>query len=314
MRAFEVLPYDAARRDDYLRLLAQAWGERGLSGETFDWWFEDNPVGSARVVAVRDGSVIGAVGHSRFRARLGGRERVVEFSLHAVTDPIARGQGVFTALERALQERAGAEDAACALVVPNRASRPLYQERLGWTSLAVRRVWARPLRGALVRLLGRRPRWTASGAARRVERFGEATDALYERLAPSLGNHLVRDARHLTWRYLDAPREYRVLGSETGFAVLGRTARRGASLAVVMDVLADPGDVPALVRACVQEAGSAADALLALPTPCLPRGTLARLGFAPTPVALRLLGIALGEPLDARADAWTLAPGDTDFL
>ena len=32
-------------RDDYLGLLGEAWGERAMSGEEFDWWFDGNPAG-----------------------------------------------------------------------------------------------------------------------------------------------------------------------------------------------------------------------------------------------------------------------------
>ena len=35
-----------------------------MDGETFDWWFDGNPAGSLRSVAVRDGDVVGAAGHS----------------------------------------------------------------------------------------------------------------------------------------------------------------------------------------------------------------------------------------------------------
>src|SRR5688572_28123908 len=66
---FELEPYDASRRDAYLGLLGEAWGgqaTRGgaMGGDLFDWWFEGNPAGSMRSVALRDGEVVGAAGHS----------------------------------------------------------------------------------------------------------------------------------------------------------------------------------------------------------------------------------------------------------
>ncbi len=319
MSEFELAPYDAGRRGDYLRLFADVWRSAALSGDVFDWWFDGNPIGSLRSVAVRAGEVVGAVGHSFFRARLGRREHLVEFSLHAVTASSARGQGVFTALERGLEEQGLERGSSCALVFANAASKPIYLGRLGWSRIDGRRVWARPLRGALGRLRGRHSDWDVPNVSRGrdvrgVRRFGDETDRLYERLAPRLGNHLVRDARYLNWRYLESPRKYRALAVENGYAVLGRTERRGASLALVLDVVAEPVAARALLQACIEEASPEADALLVLPTPCLPRGLLARLGFMPTPMRLHFLGKALGAPLDARSGTWTISLGDTDFF
>ncbi len=319
MTAFELVPYDASRREDYLRLLRQAWGDRALDGETFDWWFDGNPEGSARTVALRAGEVVGAAGHSRYRAWLGGRERMLDVSVHIVTDPAAQGLGVFRAIETRHEEEGLAIGSSCVLCFANDASRPILLGALGWTQIDRRRVWARPLRAALGRLRGRRPGGdlgaTANGSVvGRVERFGAAADRVYERHAPRLGNHLVRDARYLNWRYLEAPRDYRAYEGEGGFAVLGRSERRGASLAILLDVVGDRPAVSALVRACARDAAGAADALLAVPSACLPRALLARLGFAPTPVRLDLVGKGLADPVDTRAPAWTLTPGDTDFF
>ena len=36
-------PYEPAHRDDYLGLLAEAWGDRTMSAEEFDWWFAGTP-------------------------------------------------------------------------------------------------------------------------------------------------------------------------------------------------------------------------------------------------------------------------------
>jgi hypothetical protein len=312
--AVEVVPYDAGRRGDYVRLYASVWGARAPSGEVLDWWFDGNPEGGMRSVAVRDGELVGAAGHSFFRARVGDGEQRVAFSLHAVTDSSARGRGVFSALELRHDEESTGRGAVSALVFPNAASRPIYAGRLGFRTIDRRRVWARPLRGALRRLRGRHqePGATAAGGIRRLDRFDDVTDAVYERQAARLANHLVRDARHLNWRYLDAPRPYRALATDGGFAVVGRSERRRASLGVLLDVVADPAAVPALVRACAREVGGACDALLALPTPLLPRSVLSRLGFVPTTLRVDLLGKPLAGRLDA--EPWTLSLGDTDFF
>lgn len=320
MSAFELVSYDAGRRSDYLRLLADVWRDRAMSAEAFDWWFDGNPAGSLRAVALREGSVVGGVGHSLYRARLGGEERLLQVAVQVVTDPSARGLGVFRAIERRLEEEGEALGSSCALVFANASSRPIFAGPLEWQRIDRRRVWARPLRGALGRLRGRRPRGGPArrggdlGAVSRVERFDAATDRLYERVAPRLGNHLVRDARYLNWRYVESPRHYRALASEDGFAVVGHDERRGAALATLLELVAEPAGASALLRACVREAAGGADALLAVPSRCLPRGMLARHGFAPTPFRLDFLGKGLVDPLDARSRAWTISLGDTDFF
>ena len=56
---FTLEPYDPSHRDDYLGLLGGAWGGGAMGGETFDWWFDGNPAGSLRSVAIREGRVVG---------------------------------------------------------------------------------------------------------------------------------------------------------------------------------------------------------------------------------------------------------------
>jgi hypothetical protein len=84
---FTLEPYDSSRRDDYLKLLGEAWGGGAMGGETFDWWFDGNPAGSLRSVAIRAGEVVGVAGHSRCRFVIDRTERMGQFSVHAVTSP-----------------------------------------------------------------------------------------------------------------------------------------------------------------------------------------------------------------------------------
>src|SRR5262249_37000264 len=72
---YELASYEPAERDDYLRLLHDAWGEDALTGAEFDWWFARNPAGSLMSVARDNGAVIGVASHSLYRMVLGGDER-----------------------------------------------------------------------------------------------------------------------------------------------------------------------------------------------------------------------------------------------
>lgn len=300
-RPFELEPFDPSRRDDYLGLLGEAWGGDSLGGDVFDWWFDGNPAGSLRSVAVRDGQVAGVAGHSFSRLVVDGSERLGQFSVHAVTTPRARGLGIFRALELQHEEQGRERGSSCVLAFASVPTRPLFLGPLGWTQIDRRRVWARPLP------VGRR-------VARRLERFAELHEAVSSRLAPRLRNHLLRDSRYLNWRYADSPRGYRLLEADGGgFAVVGFAKRRGLRLALLMELVAESVEAEVLLRGALAEARGSA-ALLGVPSPCLPKGRLLRHGFLPTPYRLDFMGKGLAEPLDARSQAWTVSLGDTDFF
>ena len=322
MSAFSIEPYDASHRDAYLGLLCEAWGAAAMRGDVFDWWFQENPAGSLMSVAVIDGEVVGVASHSLARLRIGGEERVGQYSVHAVTSERARGLGIFRALERRHEELGKELGSACVLAFASAPTRPLFLGPLGWSQIDRRRVWGRPLRAVVELRLRRLRRHGAAslspGASERpgtrtLSRFGTEQENAYRALAPMLGNHLVRDARYLQWRYLDSPRPYSAYASPEGFAVLGRAQRGRISTALVMDLVAPPGQARALLARCARDARQA-DVLLAVPSPSLPRSLLARCGFAPLPTRLDYMGHGLSHPFDARASAWTVSFGDTDFF
>jgi hypothetical protein len=297
---FELHSYEPANRGDYLRLLGDAWGGGAMGGDVFDWWFDGNPVGSLRSVAKRDGEVVGVAGHTLSRFVLDGEEQLGQFSVHAVTAPSARGLGIFRALERRHEEQGSERGSACVLGFASAPTRPLFLGPLGWTQIDRRRVWARPLP------VGRR------GA--RATGFEGRHESAYEAAAPKLRNHVRRSREYLQWRYARSPREYRVVDSpQGGFAVVGFTRRRGARLALLMELVADVRDAPRLLGAALAEARGVV-AMLAVPSPCVGRRLLARRGFVPTPYRLVFMGKGLAETLDARSESWTVSLGDTDFF
>ena len=298
---FSLEPYESSHRDDYLGLLGDAWGGGAMGGETFDWWFDGDPAGSLRSVAIRDGRVVGVAGHSKCRLTLRGVESVGQFSVHAVTSPEARGLGIFRALELRHEDQGREHGSSCVLAFASAPTRPLFLEPLGWTQIDRRRVWARPLP------VGRR-------GLRTMERFETRHDDAYARDASRLRNHVIRDSRYLNWRYVDSPREYRLLETKVGgFAVVGLTRKRGLRLALLMELVGRGEDRRELLRGALGAARGSA-ALLAVPSPVLPRSRLLRHGFLPTTYRLDFMGKGLGEPLDARSEAWTVSFGDTDFF
>jgi len=294
--AYELAGYDPAHRDDYLRLLRDAWGDAAMSGAEFDWWFGDNPAGSLRSVARTNGSVVGVAGHSLYRMVIDGEERLATFSVHATTDASARGQGIFPALERRHEAEAEARGTAVVLAFASKPTEPIFLGPLGWTPVARLRIWMRPL----PRLL--RPRV----GVERLDRFRHDGDA-----ARGWPNHVVRDAPFLNWRYAESPRDYVPIRSAGGYAVLGHKRHRGRPIALVADLVAE--DPRPLLRACLAAARPEAQALFALPAPDH-RGTYASLGFVPTPLSLNFMGKPLAGALDVDPAAWRFTLGDTDFF
>src|ERR671930_2443601 len=199
MSSFELAAYEPAQRDDYLRLLHDAWGDDALTGAEFDWWFARNPSGSLMSVARDNGRVVGVAGHSLYRMVLGGEERVASFSVHATTDPVARGRGIFVALERKHEQEAQERGVSVVLAFASAPTAPLFLGPLGWTEIARFRIWARPLP------IGR-------GDGMPTADFERAGDA-----ASAWPNHIVRDAAYLNWRYLDSPRDYIAYGVDGGY-------------------------------------------------------------------------------------------------
>src|SRR5215212_3753446 len=143
MSGYELAAYEPPQRDDYLRLLHDAWGADALGGDEFDWWFGANPAGSLMSVARDDGRVLGVASHSLYRMILGGEEQVASFSVHATTDPAARGRGIFVALERRHEQQAQEQGVAVVLAFASAPTAPLFLGPLGWSEIGRPRIWVR---------------------------------------------------------------------------------------------------------------------------------------------------------------------------
>jgi GNAT superfamily N-acetyltransferase len=295
MTGFELATYEPAQRDDYLRLLHDAWGDLALSGPEFDWWFQENRTGSLMSVALVDGRVAGVASHSLLPMVLGGVERQAGFSVHATTDASARGLGIFPALEKKHEQEAEERGVAVVLGFASKPTAPIFLGPLGWTEIGRIRVWARPF--------PRRPRRLEPYA--RVQRFRHAGDA-----GKSWPNHVIRNAEYMNWRYMDSPRDYVAVAMGGSYAVLGHKEHRGTSLAYVADLVGPPKP---LLRACLAEVRPGSRALVAIPSP-EHRAAYASLGFFPSRTTLHLMGKALAGELDTDRRAWRFTLGDTDFF
>ena len=236
MSDFGLVSYEPHHREDYLRLLRGAWGEGAMSGEEFDWWFDGNPAGSLRSVAVLDDRVVAVAGHSLYAVALEGELRTASFSVHAVTHPSARGRGIFVELERKHEREAQEMGVACVLAFASAPTAPLFLGPLGWTAIGKLRVWARPAWG---------------NAASTAYAAGNTDDA-----AADWPNHVVRDGEYLRWRYLNSPRGYELFATDAGYAVVWPAKRhKGRTISVVADHV---GPAESAVRGTTAGAGAVA--------------------------------------------------------
>jgi GNAT superfamily N-acetyltransferase len=215
--------------------------------------------------------------------------------VHATTDPSARGQGIFEALERKHEQEAEERGVAVVLGFASKPTAPIFLGPLGWTEIGRLRVWARPF----PRLRSRRE------PIARIPHFRHAGDA-----AKEWPNHVVRNAQYLNWRYLESPRDYEAFAVAGSYAVLGHKEHRGTALAYVADLVGHPR---VLLRACLAAVDPGARALVAIPAP-EHRATYASLGFVPSRTSLQLMGKALAGELDPNRRSWRFTLGDTDFF
>jgi GNAT superfamily N-acetyltransferase len=288
------------RRGEFLRLMHEAYGH-AMSEQEFDWFFERNPAGGRVLSAAEeDGRVLGVLAMSVARAVVSGREERVAFAVHAVTHPDSRGKGIFSKLELRNEERVAVDGVSLALGFTNPQAGPILVGKLGWRDLYRMRFWARPL-------LPRAPRGTST-----LARFDDRHETAWRSVAPRWGNCIVRDRAYLNWRYVEAPKDYRLFDSPNGYAVLGEGMRKGFRTAVICDLVAPPREARRLLRRCLRSAGRGARLAVGVPAPGQASAYLS-LGFVPTPMKIRVIGKALRDDA-VLPERWHFAPGDTDIF
>jgi GNAT superfamily N-acetyltransferase len=266
-------------------LLEEAYGTAPAEAE-LAWWFDENPVGT-KILSVAGEK--GAAGMSLARVAADGRECVAAFIVHAVTTPSARGQGVFSTLQRANEEQAAAAGAVLALGFTTREATRVLSGRLGWRLISRPRIWARP-------------RLSRRGGGARIEGFEER----HEELGLGGPAHLLKDRRWLDWRYRDSPRPYRLFETEGGWATIGIGRHRGVRAGSICELRGGLDALRGAARTCP------APLVLALPNPHEQR-LYAAAGFLPTPWLLHFVGKSLDPALPLPSE-WRLSLGDTDFF
>jgi GNAT superfamily N-acetyltransferase len=250
---------------------------------------------------------------SFFAMRLGGEERKVAFALDAAMHPDYRGRGLWSLLELHNEEEAERAEASAVLGFPNDVSDSILVGKLGWRELGLLRLWVRP------QSVRARESGLCDLPGETLERFDDETEDVYRRASAGWGNHVLRSASYLNWRFVDSPRPYRILaerraGVLEGWAVVTHRRFRGHPVGVVADLIAVTGRA---ARVLLRRAAHAArgQALVAFVAPRERTRYLAS-GFVPTHRGLRLIGkpFAPGVELAAERAAWHLTLGDTDLF
>jgi len=333
--SFTVELYRPERRAGFFEVM-HGVGRSHIDDAEFDWWFDRNPVGRRLISLGVDGErVVGVAAMSFFRMILDGAEREVAIPVHVATEAPYRRQGIFSELELNNEREAAADGSPMTITFPNAASHRIFVGRLGWIDLPGRRVWARPLRAAgVVRYFAgrpsprgglvpesREPRRYGDVRVEGLDRFPPEADEIWRAAAPGYGNHVIRDAQFLNWRYADTPRTYRRFGAYRdsrlrAVAVVGHTVKQGVSSGFLADLVSEPdaeAERVALLRRAAAELD--ADALIALP-PRSQRRSFLRAGFLPTNRTIRFVGKILNPDgrLDPRPAAWHFTLGDFDFF
>ena len=318
--------------------------------ERFIWEFESNPVGEVNVhIALHADEVIGVACHNTLRLLIDGTEQDISFPLRVVTDPAFRGQGIFSTLEKACEERAGSLGYSSMLSFPNDQSTPIFIQKLGWTRLQGPRFLLRPGRALgsldarnfaerLVPLVAPVLSGIASAVGKKQgslefevaeeQSFASWADDLYEKNKRHVDGCLSRTSTYLNWRFVEKPENsYRIFrfrdgASTVGYMVTGTTYKRDLPFHFIASALFDPSR-PELYTSGRQVAGTQngsgeAAGILDLSGPRYAAGRAhLRRGFIPTPKRLHFIGKALRPEGAAVLDPdrpWWFQLGDLDFF
>lgn len=310
------------------------------------WKYFENPAGEAAVGIALDGDRVVSVVAGTPKRILLGEKTVVAFELgDFITLGEYRGRGLFSALINMVCDAARERGAAFVYVRPNEVSFPILANRLAFQepakidlrryvvlSDALQRKIGMP--SAIARGLGvdwlmeklTLPASSNSINIKRIDRFDDRFDQLWNASLQSYSFSLVRDSSFLNWRYVDCPTPYQrwlaLRGSEVaGYLVSFASATEPTG--IVVDLFTHPADVDAaaaLVRAAIADLQRRGKSVIYTWTvqqglPPAAANVLKRVcRFATEPslhMAVKFLS-AEAESEGLPLDGWQLAAGDFD--
>ena len=279
-------PYRSGDEDSIARLFKTVFNiEMPMS--KWVWRYLENGIdlNFIQLAESATGDIVGQYAVCPVRMKVDGRELVGGFSLDTMVHPEWGGRGIFVKLAGAVYKDAAEHGIPLTYGFPNANSYHGFVNRLQWMDLRkTLPVLVKPLNirrlikarfeneriaGLLALLAKAGYRLYGSGSSgeggsgsynvRRVERFDESADLLWERSSSVARVSVIRDASYLNWRFVRNPtEEYRILQAEqdgelVGYVVLKLADDFGLRVGYVADLLALPGD-GAIVRALVEVA------------------------------------------------------------
>jgi hypothetical protein len=354
----QVRGYIESDDQDLSRLMDEVFGRNWDEG-VFEWKYRRNPAGRAlSAVAEREGKLIGQLGAIPVRFFVDGRELVGTQEVDGCLDKKHGKFDTFFHLVRLRRKMNDENEIGFSYFFSVDISSKIAQKALKGSM----RVCATPI---LVKVLGvepllrdrLRPKWISRLLApivdralrlayptrgpipkgvrmKRVERFDERFDDLWNRIKGDYPIMIVRDSAYLNWRYVDVPhRDYTVFCLENeetteilGFIVVGeeqRAYRVGHILELVTPRTGQEEVVRALVRGALQEFMKRKIPLvycLMLPH-CHAFQVLRRAGFRKREKEGMDLIFGISEPkapviapeLAGNEENWYVCTGDSDF-
>ena len=312
--------------------------------EDWHWKNGDNPAGFPLIAVALDGPRI--IGHACLNPVLVSVQGEVVKAAQGVDMMVAReyrGEGLIAQLDRLLVERNSQTDyAAFSFGFPVPRFEPFTRTAMGYEEASSPYQWGRPLNWAypfrsllrdrplllehsrrLGAILSRRlPQAKVGLTVRRIDRFDESFDLLWDSLVPHLGIAVVRDRQYLSWRYAHPDfATYAHYGPEgmDGFIVLRTTGWEGWRVGNVADLLALDAKVAyrLLSAAGAHFKAEGVDMIRCWTMTTPPyRQALRRLGFirrrSPNKLMVRSHSLAPPASLLQEPDRWYLTLGDSD--
>ena len=339
---------DVAGISELITGMSYAEGDQRLRDKSpayYRWMYLENPAGQAIVHSARHrGRIVASFALAPKTVQIDGRRLVVGKTMDMFTDPDYQGMGLIKRCTEAVFAEAKASGMAGWYVTPSVNSDPIFTGKWGYRedfTLAYRaRVLAyAPVLAAAVKPAGparlagrvldgirgilprRRLRLPAGCSVATMASFGPETDQLWSDVATGYRVALVRDAAYLTWRYIDNPDDYTVLGLSRegrliGLVVLTETLRRGVPVGEIVDYVCgadDTGTFQLLVDAALEHAREQGQALVqAWSVPGTPLDARLRAAGLPWRRADVKFLISPGFPDEVIYDgaSWLLTQGD----
>lgn len=349
--------YREGDEEGILELWRTVYPERTyVREEWLKWWrwmYRDNPRGKG-VIAVADarGKIVSHAAEIPVMMKIGSEEVLTSIALDAMTHSGYRRQGVLGALvkiRREESERRGIRAtygfrSKYSYPYPNLATRLVMFD--GATIEKVLRPldWRAALQirtsNSLVLALGpaagwlgdatafrpRKPRRPEGLSIEQADRFDGRADRLWGRVSQRYRAIVVRNQEYLNWRYVDVPdRHYTRLvagraGDSSGYLVFSCAEVEGARIGVIVDVVAESGEVAecliaAAVDCCRERKAALIWSARIAGTPLAE--AFRRQGFITAPASMSILikGWTRSPELAAELreeENWFLQMGDAD--